>query len=151
MPSERHWGEKQGSFFWAYKKNKKVMNWATHAFWSMNCRVVCDVPISWSEGLCNACARQLPKQQFLADGNVFLIKLPLLQMVHNNPAHWLALAYQTRVAEQEEEREEEREVKRKRDGRIKKKKKQVKMKWERGWEIIEKRSRERKWGIKERK
>lgn len=97
-------------------------NRVTHAFVSMSCRVVCDAPVSWSEGLCNACASQLPKQQLLADGSVFLITLLQLWMVHNNQAHWLTLAYHTLAGEEEEEREEESEAKGKRDGRIKKKK-----------------------------
>lgn len=55
-------------------------------------------------------ANRLPKQQLLADGSVFLIRLLQLWMVHSNqgarhpPAN---AAYHTLAGEEEEEREDE--------------------------------------------
>lgn len=82
----------------------------THAVLLMSCWEDCDSFGSRSERLSNARANQLPKQQLLADGSVFLIRLLQLWMVHSNQAarHPPAnTAYHTQVGEEEEEREEE--------------------------------------------
>lgn len=86
-------------------------NTVTHAALSTSCRAGCDSLRSRSERLCNARANRLPKQQLLADGSVFLIRLLQLWMVHSNQAarHPPAnAAYHTRAGEEEEEEEEEK-------------------------------------------
>lgn len=112
----------------------------THAVLSMSCRAGCDSLGSRSERLRNARANQLPKQQLLADGSVFLIRLLQLWMVHSNQAarHPPAnAAYHTLAGEEEEEgveeeqRQENRQEDRKQRRLNKKRKKGNVKKWKR--------------------
>lgn len=96
------------SLFWE-KKKRKTTERHTLCCRRVAGRIVFRSAAGVSDSA-TARANQLPKQQLLADGSVFLIRLLQLWMVHSNQGtrHPLAnAAYHTLTGEEEEEREDE--------------------------------------------